>query len=154
MRRTGVRLSMTTAWHPQGDGLTEMMNSILNMYIRVFCVNDQQDWPTLVLLAELYYNTTVSRTTGKTPFYLYYGQEAVLASNLSLVKASLRVTKKDSHAITRLIQPSWSRKGIWSSETLRPLWRRRKIATLVRWIRSGEISHFKWVKKYGWVQET
>lgn len=84
MRRTGVRLSMTTAWHPQGDGQTERINSILNMYMRAFCENDQQDWPTLIPLAELCYNTTVSRTTGKTPFYLCYGQEAVLASDLSV----------------------------------------------------------------------
>ena len=47
------------------------------------CENDQQDWPILIPLAELCYNTTVSRTTGKTPFYLCYRQEAVLASDLS-----------------------------------------------------------------------
>jgi hypothetical protein len=81
MRRNGVRLSMTTAWHPQGDGQTERINSILNMYMRAFCERDQQDWPTLVRLAELCYNTTVSCMTGKTPFYLCYGQEAVLASD-------------------------------------------------------------------------
>ena len=74
---------MTTAWHPQGDGQTEMINSIINMYMRAFCENDQQDWPILIPLAELCYNTTVSRTTGKTPFYLCYRQEAVLASDLS-----------------------------------------------------------------------
>ena len=72
---------MTTAWHPQGDGQIEMINSILNMYMRAFCENDQQEWPTLIPLAELYYNTTVSCTTGETPFYLYYGQEAVLGSD-------------------------------------------------------------------------
>ena len=73
---------MTTACHPQGDGQTEMINSIFNMYMKVFCEKDQQEWPTLIPFAELCYNTTVSRTTGKTSFYLCYGQEAVLASDL------------------------------------------------------------------------
>ena len=52
--------------------------------MRIFCKNDQQDWPTLITLAELCYNTTVSRTTGKTSIYLCYGQEAVLANDLSV----------------------------------------------------------------------
>jgi hypothetical protein len=84
MRRTAVRLLTTTVWHPQGDDQTERINSILNMYMRAFYENDQQNWPILILLAELCYNNMVSRTTGETPFYLYYGQEAVLASDLSV----------------------------------------------------------------------
>ena len=68
MRRTGVRLSMITAWHPQGDGQTKMIYSILNMYTRAFCKNGQQEWPTLIQLAELCYNRTVSQTMGKTSF--------------------------------------------------------------------------------------
>ena len=79
-----MRLSMTMAWHLQGDGQTERINSILNMYIRTFCENDQQDWPTLIPLVELYYNLTVSRITGKISFYLSYRQKAVLASDLSV----------------------------------------------------------------------
>jgi hypothetical protein len=75
---------MTTVWHPQGDGQIKIIISILNMYMRAFCENDQQDWPTLIPLPELCYNTTVFRTTGKTLFYLCYGQEAVLASDLSV----------------------------------------------------------------------
>ena len=80
MRRTGVKHSITTAWHPQGDGQTQKINSILNIYMRVFCERNQQQWPTLILFAELCYNTTVSRKTGKIPFYFCYGQEAVLAT--------------------------------------------------------------------------
>ena len=75
---------MITAWHSQGDGQTERINSIFNIFMRAFCENDQQDWPTLIPLAKLCYNTMVSRTTGKTPFYLYYGQKAVLANDLSV----------------------------------------------------------------------
>lgn len=30
---------------------------------------DQQEWPSLIPLAKLCYNTTMSRTTRKTPFY-------------------------------------------------------------------------------------
>jgi hypothetical protein len=83
MRRSGVAMNMTTAFHPQGDGQTERINSILNMYMRSFCENDQRQWPQILPLAELCYNTTKSRTTGQTPFFLCYGQEAVKPSDLA-----------------------------------------------------------------------
>ena len=84
IRRTEIRLSMTTAWHLQGNGQTEIINSVFNIYMRAFCENDQKNQPTLIPLAELYYNTTVSRIMGKISFYLYCGQNAVLANDLSV----------------------------------------------------------------------
>ena len=89
MRRTWVRSSIITVWPPQGGGLTEMINSIINMYIKVFCENDQQDWPTFIYLVKLYYNTTISRSTGKTSFYLCYKKEVVNTRIKSLTSMSV-----------------------------------------------------------------
>ena len=74
IRRTGVRLSITTTWPPRRDSQTETISSILNIYMSAICQKYQQEWPMLIHLAELYYKTTVSRTTGKTLFYLCYRQ--------------------------------------------------------------------------------
>lgn len=54
--RIGVRLSMTTVWHPQGNGQTGVIDYIFNMYMMVFCERDQQEWPMLIPRAELCYN--------------------------------------------------------------------------------------------------
>ena len=70
MRRTVVRLLMTTACYPQGDGQTNSINSILNIYIRAFGKRDQQRWPTLIPFVELCYNTTMSRRTEKNTIQL------------------------------------------------------------------------------------
>ena len=78
------------------------------MYMRAFCENDQQDWPTLISLVELCYNTTVSRTTGKTPFYLCYGQEVVLASDLSVGQSEFTRDQKNSRVNTRSMRPNGS----------------------------------------------
>ena len=83
MCKTRVNLTMTTAWHPEGDGQTERINSILNMYMRSFCEGDQLDWPILLPVAKLCYNTTQMVSHEKTPFYLYYVQEATHAIDLS-----------------------------------------------------------------------
>jgi len=41
-RLLGVRLSSSTAWHPQTDGQTERINQELDQFLRLF-VNKQQN---------------------------------------------------------------------------------------------------------------
>jgi antitoxin component YwqK of YwqJK toxin-antitoxin module len=43
MKRANTRLTLTTSFHPQGDGQTERINVILNMYLRNFIAADHGD---------------------------------------------------------------------------------------------------------------
>ncbi|GLB43132.1 putative retrotransposable element tf2 155 kda protein type 1-like [Lyophyllum shimeji] len=45
-RLLGIKLSTSTAYHPQSDGQTERVNQELEQYLRVFCNERQDDWMT------------------------------------------------------------------------------------------------------------
>jgi hypothetical protein len=48
MKRANTRLTLTTSFHPQGDGQTERINAILNMYFRNFIAVDYGNWVNLL----------------------------------------------------------------------------------------------------------
>jgi hypothetical protein len=80
----GTTLSMSTAYHPQTDGQTENSNKTLEIMMRSVIDFDQKDWDEHLAAAELAVNNSKNATTGFTPFYLYYGQDARMPLDLAL----------------------------------------------------------------------
>lgn len=68
-----MRLHFTSGYHPEGDGQTERTNQTLEQYLRIFCNYQQDNWFTLLPLAEFTYNNTPSATTGTSPFFANKG---------------------------------------------------------------------------------
>ena len=48
----GIKLAVTTAYHPQGDGQTERVNQKLEQYLQLFINQRQDDWVGLLPLTE------------------------------------------------------------------------------------------------------
>ncbi|RZK29127.1 MAG: transposase, partial [Hymenobacter sp.] len=71
--KLGVNIRMSTAYHPETDGQTERVNSVLNQYLRVYCNLLQDNWVQLLPLAEFAYNNSVHSATMVTPFMANYG---------------------------------------------------------------------------------
>lgn len=71
--RLGVALKRSSSFHPQTDGQTERINSIMEAYLRAFCNFHQDDWVDWLPLAEFTSNSTVSESTGVSPFFANYG---------------------------------------------------------------------------------
>ncbi|MBW0591281.1 hypothetical protein O181_130996 [Austropuccinia psidii MF-1] len=78
----GTKLSFSTAYHPQTDGLAERMIQTLEDMIRRFCAYGLElkysdgfthDWCTLIPAHELEYKTSIHSSTGKTPAMLEKG---------------------------------------------------------------------------------
>ena len=59
----GCTPTLSTAYHPQTDGQTERVNSVLEQYIRTFCSFRQDDWDLLLPLSQFAFNNTVSTAT-------------------------------------------------------------------------------------------
>jgi predicted aspartyl protease len=79
-----TKLAMSTAFHPQTDGQTEVMNKMLEQMLRAFTNVKQDNWDELLPYCEIAYNNSKNVTTGYSPFYLNHGQEINLPSNISV----------------------------------------------------------------------
>ncbi|MBW0506042.1 hypothetical protein O181_045757 [Austropuccinia psidii MF-1] len=75
----GTKLSFSTAYHPQTDGLAEIIIKTLEDMIRRFCAYGLEfkdsdgfthDWCTLIPALELAHKTSIHSSTGKTPAML------------------------------------------------------------------------------------
>ena len=69
----GVRANRSFAFHPQTDGQTEWLNSVLEQYSRIYNNYRQTDWASLLPLAEFSYNNSKHFATSQTPFFANYG---------------------------------------------------------------------------------
>src|SRR6266436_3961624 len=68
-----MRLHFTSGYHPEGDGQTERANQVLEQYLRVYTNYQQDDWVTLLPMAEFAYNNATNATTGVSPFFTNKG---------------------------------------------------------------------------------
>jgi len=64
-----IKAAPSTAWHPRTDGQTERANQTFETYLCHFVCDRQDDWATLLPMAELVFNTSVSASSGSSPFF-------------------------------------------------------------------------------------
>src|SRR6201994_869154 len=68
-----IKRRMSTAYHPQTDGQTEITNQVLEGYLRNFVNYDQNDWYQLLTLAEYATNNSKDSANKLNPFFANYG---------------------------------------------------------------------------------
>ena len=68
-----TKITPSSAYHPQTDGQTEIMNRKIEEMIRSFTNYDKSNWDEYLIEFEVAYNSSVHATTTFTPFYLNYG---------------------------------------------------------------------------------
>ena len=83
-RLLGTNINMSTAFHPQTDGQTERMNSVLEDMLRHYVSPDQQDWDLFLSLAEFCMNNCYKTSIQCTPFQLVYGKNPKTPSSAHL----------------------------------------------------------------------
>jgi transposase InsO family protein len=70
----GIKLAMSTAYHPQTNGQTEHVNQVLEGYLCIFTSRQQDDWDEFLPTGKFQYNNTIRSLTQQTPFMVNTGK--------------------------------------------------------------------------------
>ncbi len=73
-RLAGVKLAMSSAFHPQTDGQSEAANRVIGMYLRCLTGDRPRHWLRWLPWAEYCFNTTFQSSLRTTPFQVVYGR--------------------------------------------------------------------------------
>src|SRR5258708_9755680 len=68
-----MELHFTSGYHPEGDGQMEHLNQVLEQYLWAYTNYQQDDWSSLLPLAEFAYNNATNEMTGVSPFFANKG---------------------------------------------------------------------------------
>ncbi|GKB06275.1 putative mitochondrial protein, partial [Tanacetum coccineum] len=88
-----VKLKLSTAYHPQTDGQTEVVNRSLGCYLRCMCGEKPKEWVKWLSLAEFWYNTNYHTSTKTTPYEAVYCQTPPI--HVSYIPGDSRVEEVD-----------------------------------------------------------
>src|SRR5258708_15810923 len=86
-----MRLHFTLGYHPEGDGQMEQTNQVLEQYLWVYMNYQQDNWVTLLPMAEFTYNNTMNTTTGVSPFFANKGYHLEFTADPQVETSSAEV---------------------------------------------------------------
>ena len=73
-QKLNTKLKSSTAYHPQTDGQTKVVNRTIGNLLRCLIQDYQSSWDELLPTSEFSYNCSTNRSTKLSPFHIVYGQ--------------------------------------------------------------------------------
>ena len=96
---TGVKLKMSTAYHPQTDSTSERTNKTLNQAIHYHIDNNQKGWLTKLPRIHFTIMNMVNSSTGFSPFHLKTGRSPCLIPPLAPATTTATAAEIDAQQI-------------------------------------------------------
>ena len=119
----GTELSPSSAYHPQSDGQTEIVNKILEQFLRCVICERQEKWTSLLPWAEFWYNTTYHASLKMSPFEALYGYKPpgvkpYLPSSTNVAEVDKILIQRDEHlkVIKKNLQEAQSRMKLYADK--------------------------------------
>lgn len=123
-----VKRRLSTAFHPQSDGQTERQNQTLEHYLRCFINFKQDNWASLLALAQFVYNCAKHASTNISPFESLMGYNPDFLWQLDNEDADIpaardRVQKLwDNRAkLEQSLQAAATSQAKWANKKLKPM---------------------------------
>lgn len=91
----GTQLKMSSSYHPESDGQTEVVNRCLETYLRCFISDQPKTWMSWLHWAEYWFNTSFHTTTEYTPFELVYGRPPPVMSRWVQGETRVEAVQRD-----------------------------------------------------------
>ena len=95
-----TELNFSSAYHPQTDGQTEVVNRSLGNVLRCLVGDHVKSWDQHLCQAEFAHNYTVSRSTGFSPFQVVYSVQPKSPLDLLTLPNRTKVHGKAANFIT------------------------------------------------------
>ncbi|PKU70520.1 ATP-dependent DNA helicase RecG [Dendrobium catenatum] len=84
-KKLGTDIRLSSAYHPQTDVQTEVVNRTLGNMLRCLVQERPKQWEEALSIAEFAYNAMTNRSTGKPPFCIVYTKAPNIALNLTVL---------------------------------------------------------------------
>ncbi len=78
-----IKQLKTTSYHPQTDGLVERFNRTLCDMLACYVNEEPEKWDQFLPFVTLAYNSAQQASVKQSPFYLFFGREAILPNEVT-----------------------------------------------------------------------
>jgi hypothetical protein len=109
----GIQLKLSTAFHPETDGQTEIMNQYMDQRLRPFVSYYQDNWSELLPIMDYAQLTLPHDSIGMSPFELLYGYKARTSFDWQAPRnpatAREKLSQEEAQAMARRMHDAWER---------------------------------------------
>jgi hypothetical protein len=103
----GSKHLVSTAYHPQTQGLVEKVNGILVDMLSMYLNEDHSNWDITLPLITFAYNASKSKSTRFSPFELLYGRKPTFPQDINL--EALPSVFRDTDHYMEIMAGRWER---------------------------------------------
>ncbi|CAM6082357.1 unnamed protein product [Calypogeia fissa] len=95
-----VKHRKTTPYHPKCNGLTEMANGIISKILNKIVAKHKHDWDVKLFSAVYSYNLAYKSPTGQTPYFLVFGQTALVPIEFDIQTLRVSIVEREPERLS------------------------------------------------------
>ncbi|CAM6083742.1 unnamed protein product [Calypogeia fissa] len=95
-----VKHRKTTPYHPKCNGLTERANGIIGKILTKIVAEHKHDWDVKLFSAVYSYNLAYKSPTGQTPYFLVFGQTALVPIEFDIQTPRVSIVEREPERLS------------------------------------------------------